>query len=219
MEFLRQSTAKYDVNEDAALVLEDCRHTVLCVADAHFGRASSEEIIGALADALIPVPQNPSELDDVLRELAGRPAEKRHVSETTLVICVYDRMFKQAFGVSFGDSSLVRVDGDGVAHLMNEKTTGFVSLVTPGSLHPDNAQCFAFSPRPGDLLIAYTDGIDECCYRDPDRSISLSLLAETIRATGGEPAEIAEALTLLALAGVAGQPGGQDNLALTLTRV
>ena len=226
VEFLRQSTAKYDVNEDALLVFEDGRHTVLCVADAHFGKASSEDLICALANALLPVPQNPHELDDVLRDLADRRPASRDTSETTLLICIYDRMFKQAFGVSFGDSSLVHVVGAGVdgvdgassAELMNEKTTGFVSLSNPDSLHPDDARHFAFSPRAGDLLIAYSDGIDECCYRDPDRSISLDLLAETVRTCGGAPIEVAQALTQLALAGVNGHPGGQDNLVLALTR-
>ncbi len=223
VDFLRQSTAKYDVNEDALLVFEDSRHTVLCVADAHFGKASSEDLICALADALLPVPQNPHELDDVLREFADRRPATRETSETTLLICIYDRMFKQAFGVSFGDSSLVHVDGAGVdgasgAELMNEKTTGFVSLSNPDSLDPDDARHFAFSPKAGDLLIAYSDGIDECCYRDPDRSISLDLLAETVRTCGGAPIEVAESLTRLALAGVDGHPGGQDNLVLALTR-
>jgi len=218
VEFLKQSPAKYDVNEDALLAFENDRHTVLCVADAHFGGKSAALLVTALAEALVPVPQNPAELNDILREFASRRPEGTEESATTLLVCIHDRMFKQTFGVSFGDSSLVHVNAAGKAVLVNEKAPDFVALTNPASLHPDRAHTFAVSPKSGDLLIVYTDGIDECCYRDPDRSITLEILAETVRASGGEPVDVTEALTRLALAGVAGHPGGQDNLALIVTR-
>ncbi len=218
VEFLKRSVAKYDVNEDALLVFEDTRHTVLCVADAHFGSESSVRLITALSEALVPVPQNASQLADVFRELAGRRPDGGGDSETTLLVCIHDRLFQQAFGLSFGDSSLVRIAADGAAELVNEKSLGFVSLTTPGSLDPRNAGTFNLSPQSGDLLMVYTDGIDECCYRDPDRSITLEILARAVRTSGRAPADVAQALTRLALAGVGGHPGGQDNLALAVTR-
>jgi len=218
VKFIRHSAAKYNVNEDALLVLEDDRHTVLCVADAHFGRESSEDLIATLAGALIPVPQNASQLDDVLQELASREKGERYASETTLLICIYDRLFKQAFGISFGDSSLVHIGTGGAATLVNTKSGDFVSPATPSSLNPDTADRFALSLEAGELLIAYTDGIDECCYRDPDRSITLAILAETVQKSGGAPDAVAVELTRLALTGVDGQPGGQDNIVLAVTR-
>jgi hypothetical protein len=218
VDYLRASKAKYDVNEDAALVFEDARHTVMCVADAHYGRNASDALISTLADALSPVPQNPAELDNVLRDLAEARTKDRYASETTLLVCIHDRLFRQTFGVSFGDSSLVHIDADGNATLVSEKTPTFVSPTDPQSLRPSRAKHFALSPKPGDLLIAYTDGIDECCYRDPDRSITLDILGQTVTSCDADVQAIARAITELALAGVGDQPGGQDNLALVVTR-
>ena len=213
------TTQKEHTNEDAIFVFEDDRHTVICVADAHFGRESSERLIERLAQDLLPVPQNPEQLDAVFAAMAKEKATQSYASETTLTVCILDRMFRQAFGLSFGDSSVVHVAPGELPQRENERDSRFVSLAKPSSLSPERGTRLSFSPRAGDLLLVFTDGVDECCYRDPDRSIGPEQMHALIQRTGPEPESIARDLTQLALAGVDGNPGGQDNIALVVTRV
>lgn len=217
-EVFAATAQKRHVNEDALLVLEDYRHTVICVADAHFGRESSEQLLERLAEELRPVPENPERLDALLERMSRERSRDDHDSETTLVICILDRLFRQAFGVSFGDSSVFRAAPGELPQRENEKTSGFVSPARPRSLAPGNARHFAFSPAQGDLLLVFTDGVDECCYRDPDQSITPAVMQDLLRRTEDDTHVIAVALTQLALRGVRGAPGGQDNVALVVTR-
>jgi serine/threonine protein phosphatase PrpC len=213
------TTQKHHPNEDGLLVLEDARHTVICVADAHFGRESSERLLERLAVELAHVPENPERLDAVLTRLARSRSDDQYDSETTLTICILDRLFRQAFGVSYGDSSVVHASAGEMPQRENRQTSGFVTLARPASLDPARAEHFAFSPASGDLILAFTDGVDECCYRDPDRSISPEVLHDLLTRTGDDPEVVIRELTQLALQGVAGNPGGQDNVALVVTRV
>ena len=81
------------------------------------------------------------------------------------------------------------------------------------------AEAFAFSPQQGDVILVYTDGVDECSYRDPDHSITPEVMERVLNETGSEPDAICDAIVRLALKGVDGSPGGQDNIALAVTRV
>ena len=217
-EFAR-TTQKEHVNEDALLVREDERHTVMCVADAHFGRQASERLIARVDALLDPVPENPERLAALLSALAEERTDDDYGSETTLVVCILDRLFRQAFGLSYGDSSVVRAPAGEVPRRENRPSAGFVTLARPRSLAPEDAEPFAFSPAAGDLLLVFTDGIDECCYRDPDRSVTPEAMGALLQRTGHDPELVARELGELALRGVDGHPGGQDNLALAVTRV
>jgi hypothetical protein len=90
----------------------------------------------------------------------------------------------------------------------------YASPARRGSLNPELADTFSFTASPGDLLLAYTDGIDECHYRRPETSVTPQIMAELRRETGGEPEAYVRRLVELALSGVDGHPGGQDNLAV-----
>ena len=57
-----------------------------------------------------------------------------------------------------------------------------------------------------------SDGVLECCYRDPARSVQLSHLAQLWRESPRE--EFVSNVIGLALKGVDGHPGGQDNIAV-----
>ena len=218
-EVFAAASQKLHPNEDALLVHEDARHTLVCVADAHFGREASERLLERLAQELVPVPENPEQLDAVLRRLAAEKRRDDLASETTLTILVLDRMFRQAFGVSFGDSSVVVARPGEIPQRENRQTSSYVTPARPRTLSPGDADHFAFSPAAGDLVLVFTDGIDECCYRDPDRSISPEVLRELLERVGSEPECVCRELTDLALLGVDGHPGGQDNVALVVTRV
>jgi len=210
---------KQHPNEDALLVIEDKRRTVMCVADAHYGRESSEELITLLRDLFKPVPGTPEELDDALRGLSREKRSGRHMSETTLLIAVYDRLFRQGFGLSFGDSSLVIARPRTLPERQGRKNKMFVSMTEPRSLRPRNADHINFTAKQGDLLVAYTDGIDECCYREPDRGITPRVLQSLLDGRMDDPKAATEAVVGKALKGVDGWAGGQDNIALIVSKV
>ncbi len=213
------AAAKTHPNEDALLVIEDARHTVLAVADAHFGREASEELLTLLRDALLPVPENPERLAAVFARLAAARPPSRHGSETTLAVCILDRLFRQAFGLAFGDSSVMRMAPGADPLLVHERSQEFVSAADPPSLDPRGAQRFAFSPARGELLLVFTDGVNECCYRDPDRSLTAERMGELLRTGPSDAPAVVETLARAALEGVGGHAGGEDNVALAVTVV
>ena len=93
-----------------------------------------------------------------------------------------------------------------------------MSCARPRSLDPRHASSFAFEAAPGELVLAFTDGINECHYRYPETSVSPQHLQSLLAEIGAEPERYARRLVEMALAGVGGHPGGQDNIALVVVR-
>lgn len=214
-------SAKGDVrypNEDALLAVESGDRVALVVADAHFGRESSHDLLSDLAGLLPPIPADLAALAGVLRQLARRDPAPDYDSETSLVVVVYDRAVRAGFGFSFGDSTFAIVGEAGHRRPTGSPGAWYVSPARPGSVNPDVADTFAFEAAPGDLLLAYTDGIDECHYGEPATSVTPEIMAALWRDTGGEPDAYVRRLVELALAGVDGHPGGQDNLAVAAAK-
>ena len=73
---------------------------------------------------------------------------------------------------------------------------------------------FQFLTKPDQLLLVFTDGVDECHYRSPETSVTGEHIADIVRRVDDEPLRAANDITSLALAGVDGNPGGQDNIAI-----
>jgi len=201
-------------NEDGLLAVEEGDRVLLAVADAHFGREASHDLLRDLAGKLPPVPSGPDELAGLVRSLARRDAAPDYASETTLLIAVYDRAVREGFGVSIGDSTFAIVGEAGHRQPIGAPGAYYASPARPGSLSPDVSDTFAFTGNPGDLLLAYTDGIDECHYGKPETSVTPQIMAELWRESGNEPEVYVRRLVELALSGVDGHPGGQDNLAV-----
>jgi hypothetical protein len=191
---------------------------LLAVADAHFGREASHDLLEELAGKLPAVPAGGGELAALVRGLAQRDPTADYASETTLLIAVYDRTARRGFGLSFGDSSFASVGRGGHRRPIARPGSYYVSPARPESLNPAVADAFRFEAAPGDLLLAYTDGIDECHYCRPETSVTPQIMAELWRETGSEPEAYVRRLVELALAGIEGHPGGQDNLAVVATR-
>jgi hypothetical protein len=124
---------------------------------------------------------------------------------------VHNRRSGEGFGISFGDSSLVRIDADG-ATFLNLRRAQY--LVPGPAIDPNDGLTFSFQARPGALLVAFTDGVDECHYRSPATSIGPHHLEALFDRTEAQPHPFAEGLMSMALSGVDGHPGGQDNIAL-----
>jgi hypothetical protein len=199
-------------NEDAALAREEDDRTLIAVADAHHGIAASHDLLEAVA--ALPMPKS---FDDLVQGLASMdPSGPAGDSATTLVTAVLNRTTGQGFGISFGDSSLVRI-GPGGIHVLNVRRATYLRPGEPDGMNPELGHGFNFFIEPGELLAAYTDGIDECHYRSPATSVRSEHLAEIFARTGPHPEAFGWQLSRLALDGVDGNPGGQDNIALVVT--
>jgi hypothetical protein len=213
--------AKGDVNhpnEDALLAAELGERVLLAVADAHFGRESSHDLLTELASRLPPIPAGPAELAAVLQQLPQRDPAPDYASDTSLLVVVYDRASCSGFGLGFGDSTFAIVGEAGHRRPIGRPAAYFVSPARPGSLNPDLADAFSFEAAAGDLLLAYTDGIDECHYGEPETSVTPAIMADLWRHAGREPDAYVRRLVELALSGVGGHPGGQDNLAVVAAK-
>lgn len=208
--------ARHDVpNEDALLLIDEGSRTLLAIADAHFGHSASHDLLQQLSTLATPLPDNPLAALEYLREF--RPSYDSP-SETTLLLAILDRSCNQVFGYSFGDSSLVCLDPTAPPRLINEHNDRFLAPSHPDSFDPGLANEFSISVRPGNLLLAYSDGVDACHYNHPETSITLSHINRLYLAHPN-PVAILETLTQLALHGVPPNPGGQDNIATICTRV
>jgi hypothetical protein len=209
-------------NEDALLAIEEGSRTLLAVSDAHFGPETSHDLLRRIAGRPAPLPTNPLALFELLlaRPSPAGPAESAFSSsETTLVVAVLDHETRRGFGISYGDSSLMVLSLEDGPRRVNSKNRVYVQPCVPSSLDPRRADEFAFRTRPGDLVIAFTDGIDECHYRRPATSIQPAHLESLQIRSGSDPERFVRSTLELALTGVSGHPGGQDNIALIATRV
>jgi len=203
-------------NEDALLAYDDGQHCVLAVADAHFGWESSHQLIDTLHTYIQrKFPQNLRELLLLTMGLAGPAASAS--SKSTLLINCFNREKQQGYGVSFGDSSSCLLQPDRKPRILNWKNSNYISPANARSLDIGRAEVFEFRASPGSLLLAYTDGVDECHYRRPESSVQPRHLDILFHKLGPSNQKYADFLMSMALMGVDGHPGGQDNIALVVT--
>lgn len=200
-------------NEDALVALDDGERCLLAVADSHFGHHASHVIIAGLA-RLAVIPPEPIALAAALDGIDAALVDDDH-SASTLCVAVFHRASQRGFGLSIGDSTFAVVGPERLPVARNRHSRAYV--------HPGRdrrisrrAEAFRFTAAPGDLLLAFTDGIDECHYRRPETSLRPEHLQAIFAEAGPDPARYARRLVQRALAGVDGNPGGQDNIALVV---
>jgi len=204
-------------NEDGLLVIEERDRILIAVADAHFGHHASHDALAWIAEAASSVPEEPERLAALLAALSHRESAGDYASRTALLVVAYDRARRHGFGVSFGDCTCALV-GANAAFRLNARDAAFASPADPPSLAPERGAAFQFDSTPNDLLAVFTDGIDGCHYGQPATSVRLHHLTALRAATARRPAAFTRALIELAMRGVDGHPGGQDNIALVITR-
>lgn len=198
--------AKAEPNEDALIVQTDGRRILMAVADAHFGAESSHHFIAALAGALT--------LDDAMQTLATAcEAVPETQSETSLTVLSLDVASGQGQGVYFGDSRAI-VLRPGEADWVFEGNQRYLRAGDPAALFW--GERVRFQVPPDGMLALFTDGVDECCYRRPTRSIQQVHLVDLFESCRGNAKQFARRLCAKALNGVDGHPGGQDNIALVV---
>jgi len=204
-------------NEDALLAIEAGPRTLLAVADAHFGHQSSHVLLQRLARTARAVPPNPLALLEAIAACARDDGANDNNSETTLLVAVWDRAARTGFGVSFGDSSLAVIARDRMLTFPRHENDCFVRPRDRATLDPRAAEEFSFRARDGELIVAHTDGIDGCHYGCPQTSVRPLDMQKILTRVGLRPTLLARELAELALRGVGGNPGGQDNVALIAT--
>ncbi|GMU52092.1 MAG: hypothetical protein AMXMBFR33_12380 [Candidatus Xenobia bacterium] len=194
-------------NEDGLLVGWEESRILLAVADGHRGQASSHLILARVAD-WPRVPANRGELALLSTGLTEPPWPGR--SGTSLLLAVFDPRSGEGFGLAWGDSSLCLV-GPAGARFLTRGNDKFLRGDAP--CEPTWGEALSFQVSPDELLLAFTDGVNECHYQSPLTSVGADDLVNALR-SGPSPAAVCREVTQSALRGVRGFPGGQDNLAL-----
>lgn len=211
---------KYDrnvKNEDAICMIDAGAWIGMAVADAHYGPESSHMLISRLHDIWLKVPPTgPDHLAQMIEFLrTGDPAVTD--SETTLLVTTFSRQSGTGYGVSFGDSTFAVVSPARAPHPVNNHDHRFVTAAVPQSLR--RGSHFDFEATTGDVLLTYTDGIDGCHYREPETSVRPSHIAAIAEKVGYDPLQLVNDVSELALRGVDGHPGGQDNIVIGAVKV
>ncbi len=211
-------------NEDALFVVDAGSHVIFGVGDSHCGNAASHLLTERLAqhfsdniDAVVHAADPRELVAQIFDEYAARIPELCP-GETSLVLTVYDRAQRSGIALSFADSTLTILRNGVDPILVNRHNHTFVSFEEPTNFAAEHRSWSQFSTVPGDTLVAYTDGIDECHYRSPETSVTLAHMA-AVHASSSDSEEFLRALVELALSGTEGNPGGQDNIAAVALRV
>ena len=206
---------KYDDavdNEDAICLIAAPDWVGMAVADAHYGPESSHMLLERLHRIWAKIrPESPAHLAEMVEFLSNGDSARTE-SETTLLIAVYDRQSRSGFGISFGDSTFAIAGPKRPLQRINPQDHRFVAANQRGSLLGGTE--FTFTASHDELLMIYTDGVNECHYRNPPTSLQDHHIQALVEDAGFDPLESVERVIAAALEGVDGNPGGQDNIVL-----
>ena len=206
--------SRHQPNEDAALPCEEGSRTLLAVADAHHGIDASHELIGAHGAMRMP-----DRLRGALARLGSLGNCAGHWTNPPRPSLV--AVHRPETGARDSGSRSGTPPSCGLARTargcINVRRAQFVQSAQPGRPGSRIRPRLPLLLRAGELLLAFTDGINECHYRSPETSIGQRPPGTGIRSTRRPAGALCEGLMELALAGVDGNPGGQDNIALVVT--
>jgi hypothetical protein len=205
-------TAAAPAGEDALLAIDAGQRALLAVADAHYGTFASHALLRGLAATLREVPASPMDLGRAVRSSALEGPIPQGDSASTLLLVVLRRDMGAGFGFSWVDSTCASVGGSHDGRALCQPNEGSVNPALPWTLGAERAWFFEFDLPVGGLVLAFTDGIDECHYRRKKTSLGPAQFVALVREVGAEPEVYAGRLAQWALDGVNGRPGGQDNL-------
>ncbi|MFK7989947.1 MAG: PP2C family serine/threonine-protein phosphatase [Sandaracinaceae bacterium] len=198
---MRSKTAP---NEDSVGAVSFDGATVIFVADAHFGPASSELAVDLLARRLKRSPE--ADLFELVQGVAQAVENddlSRGRSETTLLVARVTE--HQVAWVSVGDSFLFVLGADGSVTTLSTTSASYVGQHGLAAALP--ADIGTHTLRDGDWLLLATDGIE------PESSgLDLEEVARVLRSEAPE----ASVTALLKRAGTFHTGGGGDNLGVAL---
>lgn len=203
---------KDSANEDALFVYADEERIIMAVADSHFGQWASHTIIAGLYENYRKL-TSLEHIYRVFQDICNTKHNPNEHSETTLTLVSVDSATGGGIGVSFGDSSALLINTTGVLR-QNIKNNNYVSPNRSLSLEAGFANEFEFNVSKGDVLMLFTDGVDECHYGHPETSIQDNHILGMYSKHPDNPALFVSELAMQSLSGVNGNPGGQDNIAI-----
>lgn len=199
-------------NEDAVVAFEAGPVVLLAVADAHFGHEASHQLISGISHQLKQeLPTTLKQIYEVLA-LIGAATSSETESESTLLIVAVDRAQGRGVGLSYGDSTAALVGPESGFRQLNYHNSQFVRA--DSFLTPTPGESFQFDVAPGDTLLVFTDGLDECHYRNPATSVRPEHIEQFVNHFRDNPRLLVKKLAACALTGVHGNPGGQDNVVI-----
>lgn len=212
-------------NEDALLLVDDGRHALHALCDGHYGTAASHGWIERIEAALAAAPDCAALVDDLAwaqgtwdaTEPAEPPSAKR--PGTTLVIALLDRARGQVRGVSVGDSGAFLLRSNGEVKRLDDPQERYLRAPRTAGFEAAEVRPFEARVAAGDGLLTCSDGVFECHYDRPATSIQAGDLARLWLAGSLDAEGLARGITEAALAGVRGNPGGEDNIGVLVSTV
>lgn len=207
-------------NEDALYLDDDGSYAIHLVADGHYGVESSEALVHSLGE-LFDVDGPTADAYQLygMMAQAWRKREPLGKSRSTFVVAAVRRPSGTVRGFSVGDSACFLVKPDGTVHRLDNPSRHYLAPWDYYSLGVPSTSHFEAEVAPGDAVICCTDGVTECHYGNPERSVLPVDVAEIALRHRGDARAIAEALGLLALTGVRNEPGGEDNFSISVSVV
>ncbi len=205
-------------NEDALYLDDDGSYAIHLVADGHYGVEASEALVqslGELFDEEGPTAEA-YQLYGMMAQ-AWRKREPLGKSRSTFVVAAVRRPSGAVRGFSVGDSACFLVRTDGSVERLDDPSRHYLAPWDYYSLGVPSTSHFEADVAPGDVVICCTDGVTECHYGNPERSVQPVDVAEVVARHRGEARAIAETLGLLALTGVRNEPGGEDNFSISVS--
>ena len=207
-------------NEDCLYAYDDGRRVIHVVADGHHGHEASHDLV---EDEYGP-DLDPLEAIEVAYHLHQKKAAEASdaashplspsSSRTTLLIACLDREAGRLQGVSIGDSALfVGSLADGVKRVV-DPTQRYAAPWDYDSLAVPASSQFNVPVATGHWIVSCTDGVTECQYGKPETSIQAGHLETLMIRASGDTDRFVDELATLALKGVDGNPGGEDNFAI-----
>lgn len=205
-------------NEDALYLDDDGNCAVHLVADGHWGVESSESLVKSLGE-LFDKEGPGAEAYQLYGMMAQswRKAEPLGKSRTTFILTSLNRERRTLRGFSIGDSACFLVRSDASVSRIDNASRHYCAPWDYYSLGVPSTSHYETEVAPGDVLICCTDGVTECNYGKPERSVLPVDVAELAGRHKGDARAIAEALGLLALTGVRNEPGGEDNFSISVS--
>ncbi len=207
--------AEQDVpNEDCLYAFDDGRCVVHVVADGHHGHESSHDLVELLADEFDR--RGPTiDLIEALERIHQAAADSEPVeSRSTLLVASLDRREGLLRGFSIGDSAIFLGDLESGVRRVIAPTQHYAAPWDLASLAVPASSRFEIPVRDGMWVVTCTDGVTECEYGSPDTSIQASDIEALMIRAGGSPEAFVDDLAAMALKGVRGHPGGEDNVAI-----
>jgi len=205
------------LNEDCVLAFDDGRRVIQAVADGHHGHEASHLTVELLA-AIVEESGTTLSPEKVLEQLHPRWVDANSGasdgSRCTLALLTIDRGEGVMEGVSLGDSGIFLGNMESGVRRVVPPNTFYTAPWDPGSHGIPPSASFRVPVKSGDWVVTCSDGVHECRYETPEDSLGMDDLEALMIRAGRSPEIFVETAVRLALEGVRGNPGGEDNIGL-----